>query len=887
MKKKLMTDDLLSRLETIKNKVFEVLCKQKDNVLVINTVEQFEAYITACIEDKYIAVDTETNNSIDPLTCKIMGLCLYSPNQKQAYVPINHRNPITKERLEGQLTEKDICEQLKRVIEAKTFVIMHNGKFDYEVLKCTCGVELFPNWDTMICASLLNENERHGLKEQYRTKIDSTQEKYDIEKLFSSYDDITYADIDPSVFGIYSATDSYMTYKLYEYQRKLLESDDNKRIKKLFLEIEMPMVVISAEMELLGARADVNYSYELKKKYETLLEETDKRIENELTNLQPVIDYWKNSDDAQQREIIYPIKTGKRNDYAKRNFEEQFPYLNDRTGERFKLGKKKIYLISNPIKLSSPKQLSILFYEIFGAKPVKSKSPLGTGSRELELLKSDFLYLRDCTNLLKKGVDEDGEEIDQDKLEGLRERHFKKYKRFILNDSTDKYAEIKKYIKCITNLCDLLLERREIEKLITTYLNVVPGLAKHWDDGKIRFHLNSLGARTGRFSSGGDWRFLVNDKRHKLSGMNSQNLPSKNHEIRLMFKADEGRVFVGGDFGQQEPKITAFLSQDAKMLSTFRDTKDIYAIIAQSVLGNKYEDNLEFFDKEKTKINLKGKENRSLGKVVILAIMYGMGPGGLAAKTGKSNAEAKDILDKVFEEFSAVKKAIDVSQENCFKYGYVEGLLGRRRHLPDIQKQKYEVVVLNTSKAVDNDLLKEYLAKLNSGTDFLDDNEFELVRKEALKNNILVISNEVDIEKAKRQCFNAKIQGSAATMTKKTMILIHNDQTLRQLGAHMVFQIHDELIMECPIENSEKVRDRLEFIMKNSVNALGITIPMKCDMVIEKRWGEDAMTEELKVEYEKLKEKNKPIENLYGMFPNFPKESIKRAIEGTDKVIKF
>jgi ribonuclease D len=102
-----------------------------------------------------------------------MGLCLYSPNLKQVYVPINHRDKDTKERLSNQLNEEEVRIELSRIKEAKTYVLMHNGKFDYQVIKCTCGIEIEPNWDTLIAAKLLNENENHSLKYQYHLYVDN------------------------------------------------------------------------------------------------------------------------------------------------------------------------------------------------------------------------------------------------------------------------------------------------------------------------------------------------------------------------------------------------------------------------------------------------------------------------------------------------------------------------------------------------------------------------------------------------------------------------------------------------------------------------------------------------------------------------------------------
>lgn len=74
----------------IQEEVYRILGKYKDNTLVIKDLKSFEDYITIAIRNGYIAVDTETNNSLDPITCKIMGLCIYTPKMKQAYIPINH-----------------------------------------------------------------------------------------------------------------------------------------------------------------------------------------------------------------------------------------------------------------------------------------------------------------------------------------------------------------------------------------------------------------------------------------------------------------------------------------------------------------------------------------------------------------------------------------------------------------------------------------------------------------------------------------------------------------------------------------------------------------------------------------------------------------------------
>ena len=465
---------LEEKLALIKAKVLEVLGKQRKNVIVIKTKEDFEDYVSKAIQFGRIAVDTETNNSTDPMTCQLMGLCLYYEGGKQAYIPIHHVNPETGEHLEWQLTEEDCRIQLQRIKDAGTFVVMHNGKFDYEVIKCTCDIELEPDWDTMIGAHLLNENELKGLKIQYTTKIDPTQDKYDIESLFT----VPYKYVDPDIFALYAATDSMMTDKLYVYQVAIFEAPGNERLYWLLKNIEMPIVKVAGDIELIGVCIDQEFGEKLRLKFNQNLEDIDARIEQELKALEPTINKWKTSTDAtSQTKQFEPKKTT----LSLAKLEAKYPYVDAKTGKRYKLGKAKNEQLGDPINLASPTQLAILFYDILKCPTVSKKSPRGTGKEELEALA----------------------------------------------DRTD------------IALCKLILERRGVVKLISTYIDVLPALARHWPDGRIRYKLNSVGTDTGRFSSGGEFKFLDGDEPVEISGFNSQNIPSRGDGkiTRLLFEA--------------------------------------------------------------------------------------------------------------------------------------------------------------------------------------------------------------------------------------------------------------------------------------------------------------------------------------------------------------
>lgn len=150
------------KLVFINEEVLRILGVYKDNTQVIRNKDEFISYIDAAINNGIIAIDTETNNSLDPLTCLLMGPCIYTPGQKNAYIPIHHTD-LNDNLLPNQLTEEDVREQFSRLTNTK--IIMHNGKFDYKVIYCTCDIKLNCYWDTMIGSRILNENERAGLKE--------------------------------------------------------------------------------------------------------------------------------------------------------------------------------------------------------------------------------------------------------------------------------------------------------------------------------------------------------------------------------------------------------------------------------------------------------------------------------------------------------------------------------------------------------------------------------------------------------------------------------------------------------------------------------------------------------------------------------------------------
>jgi len=336
--------DIQAKLKLIEEDVNRILGKYKYDTQIIKTKDELIQYIDKSIENGEIAIDTETNNSLNPLECKIMGGCIYTPGMKNAYIPINHVDIDTGIRLDWQLTEADLNEQFSRL--GNTKIIMHNGKFDYQVIKCTCGVKLDCYWDTMIAARILNENEKAALKEQYRMKLNPNQEKYDIEHLFKG---LKYEIVSPDLFALYAATDSKITYELYKWQAREFNKPENERIFNVFMNIEMPVVEVVSEMELTGITVDVEYAKLLSERYHNELEEIQSKIDKELEKYSDKISQWRLTDDALYKAPTMDKSTGKQKVDKKGNLV---------------FAKSKSEQLDSPPSVNSPTQLAILLYDV-------------------------------------------------------------------------------------------------------------------------------------------------------------------------------------------------------------------------------------------------------------------------------------------------------------------------------------------------------------------------------------------------------------------------------------------------------------------------------------------------------------------------------------------
>lgn len=175
-------------------------------------------------------------------------------------------------------------------------------------------------------------------------------------------------------------------------------------------------------------------------------------------------------------------------------------------------------------------------------------------------------------------------------------------------------------------------------------------------------------------------------------------------------------------------------------------------------------------------------DQRRSAKAVNFGLVYGMSAFGLARQLGIEREEAKQYIDRYFMRYPGVKNYMESTRQQAKKQGYVTTLLGRRLNLPRI----------NASDA--------------------------LQRKAS-----------------ERAAINAPLQGSAADIIKKAMIEIDQAFLSQGLDAHMIMQVHDELVVEAAESCQDQAKQLIEDLMVNAVN---LSVPLTVDIQIGNNWDE-------------------------------------------------
>lgn len=300
---------------------------------------------------------------------------------------------------------------------------------------------------------------------------------------------------------------------------------------------------------------------------------------------------------------------------------------------------------------------------------------------------------------------------------------------------------------------------RELTKLQNTYIDVLPTLVNP-KTKRIHTTFNQAVTATGRLSS---------------SDPNLQNIPIRTEfgrQIRHAFIATEKNILMSVDYSQIELRIVASLAEDKKMIEIFKQDLDIHRATAAAI--------------NNVSLNEVTKEMRRAAKEINFGILYGMGSYGLSWRAEITQFQAKQFIDKYFQEFSGVKKYLERTLEFVKENGYAETLFSRRRYIPELLSGNHQ-----------------------------------------LRNA------------AERMAINHPVQGTAADLMKMAMIAV--DEKIKQWPKEkqskvkMILQVHDELVFEL----DEDIQEELGKMVKEAMEKVCVLrVPIKVDVNFGKSWGE-------------------------------------------------
>lgn len=327
---------------------------------------------------------------------------------------------------------------------------------------------------------------------------------------------------------------------------------------------------------------------------------------------------------------------------------------------------------------------------------------------------------------------------------------------------------------------DLLLRYKKAQKLLTTY---AIGIQEKIEYGIIHPGFLQCSTTGNRLSS---------------RGPNFQNLPREDKRIKSLIIARPGKVFVGGDQEQIEPRVFASFSGDERLLACFASGQDIYSVIGIDTFGKHectpYKSGPGSFGETWPLL-------RQVAKVVMLAATYGITAFKLtdmlnmqAPRKGGEGPwtieEVQDIINRYFEAYPNIRQLQEKYHALAIANGVVFNLFGRPRHIPAAK------VIKNFGKKTKAaDLPYEFRTLLNNSVNF-------------------------------------PIQGTAGSILNRILIAIY--AKCRELEAtdpawaevHIVGQVHDEAWMEGPEHLAQPMVEVMKYAMENAVTLPGVAL--KC-----------------------------------------------------------
>lgn len=232
---------------------------------------------------------------------------------------------------------------------------------------------------------------------------------------------------------------------------------------------------------------------------------------------------------------------------------------------------------------------------------------------------------------------------------------------------TGKYstnAEILEKLADDSEVVRYILQYRQYQKLYSTYIEGFRPLIESKTD-LVHTTYNQTVTTTGRLSS---------------ANPNLQNIPireNEGRELRKLFVAREGNVFIDADYSQIELRLLAHFSGCKELIKAYEEGQDVHAFTASQVFN--------------VPMDMVTPEMRRQAKAVNFGIIYGISEFGLSKNLNIPVKTAKEYIEKYFERYGAVKEYMQSNVEFARKNGYVATMTGRKRYIKEINSTNYNL----------------------------------------------------------------------------------------------------------------------------------------------------------------------------------------------------
>lgn len=679
---------------------------------VIRTAEGIQELGAYLADFDIIALDTETTGLLR--TDRIVGVSFCVSEDRADYIVLSEWDKD-----QGKLVDfgnynlaVDLLERLK----TKSWV-MHNATFDCSMVESFFKVRLIEHLhtDTLVLAHLLDENRRVGLKDLGKHYFGKSATK-EAEEMKASVE---------ANGGSVTKT----SYEMYKASSELLGkygAQDTILTYKLFFVL----------VEELYAQGLEKFFYEeesmpLLKGPTHELNTTGLKMDREaLTILKKTLE----AECLEAKTYIYQ----EIDNYVK----EKYPGTNKKNGFNIGSSSQLAWLLFGKLNLEFGTLTD-------GGKEVCQQ--MGLKLPYTAAAKRAFIH--SC--LHSSGHEYEGESVTTDKEGVVKKTRAKKIK--------DPWSYIQVDKKTLTKLApkykwiERLLEYQKKMKIVSTYIE---GFEERMLYGTVNPGFLQHGTTSGRYAS---------------RNPNLQNLPRDDKRVKACVVARPGKVYVGADMSQLEPRIFAFYSGDERLKSAFDGKTDFYSVIGMSVFDKT--DCTPQKEGSPNAFGVKYKKLRDIAKTITLAQTYGGTARRLASSTGKSVDETQQDMDKIFDTFSGIKKFMQECHDKVRKDGFVTNHFGRPRRIPEAKRISLKA------------------------------NHDELPYDQR---NLLNLS------------VNHPIQSTGASVVNRAAIKMHEALKTTGVKASFICQVHDQMVYECAEADAEAVALLLQDSMENAVQLNGI-----------------------------------------------------------------